>query len=253
MRLHRSLIMTMACGAAESLADGALIATAAPAGASASAPAGRAADRPAGVAPTADTADTASAARTTAGPPGGPADAKAVATASTLARKTGRPVEVAANRIATTTVYALPDGAMREVVSTPTRVRKGGSWVPADADPGATGLRPGCDPADGPESALPTAVGDDPGQPALRHHARLPPLDRERHQCRGELGRRLGERRGHGQVGGWPSAARSSAARRPCPRWRAWSAAWRSAPDSTSPTSSGRADSAARPRRCATT
>lgn len=52
--------------------------------------------------------------------------------AARLARASGRPAEVAAERTATSTVYALPSGTMREVITAlPTRVRQGRSWVRA--------------------------------------------------------------------------------------------------------------------------
>ena len=53
------------------------------------------------------------------------------AMASRHARKTGRPVEVASERTATSTVFAEPNGTMRAVITAvPTRVRRGQGWVP---------------------------------------------------------------------------------------------------------------------------
>lgn len=47
------------------------------------------------------------------------------------AKATGRPVEVAGERTATSTVFAEPSGLMRAIITTvPTRVRRGRSWIP---------------------------------------------------------------------------------------------------------------------------
>ncbi len=63
------------------------------------------------------------------------------ARAARLAKASGHPVEVVAERTATTTVFAEPNGTMRAIITAePTRVRRGRSWVPVDAS-----LRRGAD------------------------------------------------------------------------------------------------------------
>jgi hypothetical protein len=65
------------------------------------------------------------------GAAGGTAGPQAVA--ARAARASGRPVQIAALATATSTVFALPDGALRAVfTAVPTRVRRGAGWVPLD-------------------------------------------------------------------------------------------------------------------------
>jgi hypothetical protein len=60
----------------------------------------------------------------------GPRTAEQVALAR--ARASGRPVEVASERTATSTVFAMPSGLLRAIITTvPVSVRRGSSWVQA--------------------------------------------------------------------------------------------------------------------------
>lgn len=111
--------------------------------------------------------------------------AREKAAAFAKAKATGKRVEVASQRTATTTVYADPDGNETAVLSAgPVRVRRGDGWVPVDTtlvpvdenDPSA-GVRPRAVPFDltiGSRTAGLVAISAPEGEIALQWPGTLP-------------------------------------------------------------------------------